>query len=459
MTEENGYTESVSRVYGLFSESAVRYAAVITFGCQQNEADSERMRGMARAMGYTLTEALEKCDLVLVNTCAIREHAEKRALSTIGQLKHRKAENRQMLIGVCGCMMAEEHRVEEIRRRYPYVDFTVEPSSLHKIPAIIYERLTTKKRVFATEILAPNPPVEGLPVVRTHPYRAYVSIMYGCNNFCSYCIVPYVRGRERSRMSADIIQEVRELVASGCRDITLLGQNVNSYRGDCDFAELLSRLDAIPGDYLLRFMTSHPRDVSDKLIDVMAHGTHIAHQFHLPVQSGSDRILRAMNRHYDLARYQSIVEKLRSAMPDIVLTSDVIVAFPGETEEEFEATLALLSEVQYDMIYSFIYSPRAGTPAAQMADAVPPDVASARMRRLLDTQDDIASRVARRYDGACLRVLSDGESKGSAAVYSGRTDGGRLVHFTAPAPHTGEFVRVKIERAEPFALYGTLIEE
>ncbi len=459
MEREDSFLTSLSRVRTLLSEGGTHYAAVITFGCQQNEADSERMRGMAREMGYTLTDNVELCDLVLVNTCAIREHAEKRALSTVGQLKHRKAVNRNILIGVLGCMMAEAHRVEEIRRRYPYVDFTLEPSSLHKLPDIILARMEGAKRIFCYGAEAPVPPVEGLPVLRTHPYRAYVSIMYGCNNFCSYCIVPYVRGRERSRMSADIINEVRELVESGCRDITLLGQNVNSYRGDCDFADLLSRLDKISGDYLLRFMTSHPRDVSDKLISVMANGTHIARQFHLPVQSGSDRILKAMNRHYDLEAYKSTVEKLRAAMPDIVLTSDVIVAFPGESDADFEDTLALLSEVKYDMIYSFIYSPREGTPASKMDGFVAPATATARMQRLLALQDAIASEKASRYLGKTLRVLSDGESRENKAVQSGRTEGGRLVHFVSDTENKGEFVTVKITRAEAFALYGERIDQ
>ncbi len=454
-TKEREY--AVRRLRELHSDGRVHYAAVITFGCQQNEADSEKMRGMAKEMGYTVTHEPAEAELILINTCAIREHAEKRALSTVGQMKHHKEKNRDVLIGVCGCMMAEAHRVEEIRCRYPYVDFTLDPSVVHELPSVILRKKEEKKRIFlpAADELTP---VEGLPIDRLYRHRAYVSIMYGCNNFCSYCIVPYVRGRERSRDSAAIIREVRELVESGCRDITLLGQNVNSYRGDCDFAELLYRLDQIPGDYLLRFMTSHPRDVSDRLIEVMAGGTHIAHQFHLPVQSGSDRILRRMNRHYSLERYEATVEKLRRAMPDIVLTSDVIVAFPGETEEDFLATLSLLSRVRYDMIFSFIYSPRKGTPAAEMPEQVPPEVSADRMARLLALQDGVAKEAALRFLDTTVRILSEGESRESG-IYSGRTAGGRLVHFTGSRSHIGEFVRVRITRCEAFALYGEAVEE
>ncbi|MBE6632870.1 MAG: tRNA (N6-isopentenyl adenosine(37)-C2)-methylthiotransferase MiaB, partial [Ruminococcaceae bacterium] len=317
-------------------------AHMLTFGCQQNEADSERLAGMAEAMGYRITASPEEADLILVNTCAIREHAEKRALSIIGQLKHLKQKRAGMVIGVCGCMVTQEHRSEQVKKSYPYVDFTLGTSAVHRFPELLCRRLEGGKRMFYPEERS-CPVAEGMPVRRGSRYRAWVSIMYGCNNFCSYCIVPYVRGRERSREKEAILREVRELVAEGYRDITLLGQNVNSYGKDleepADFAELLALLDQIPGDYVLRFMTSHPKDASHRLIDVMAESQHVAHQFHLPMQSGSDEILRRMNRRYDREKYLETVDYMRRRMPDVTLTSDIIVGFPGETEEDFEETL------------------------------------------------------------------------------------------------------------------------
>ncbi len=431
-------------------------AFVVTFGCQQNEADSERLRGMLDNMGYGRAEEAEEADLILLNTCAIREHAELKALSIIGSFKHLKEKNSALIIGVCGCMSAEEHRVDELRRRYPYVSFTLEPAALYTLPRVLADVLRKKKRQFP--LGAPDVVAEGVPVAREHTHRAWVSIMYGCNNFCSYCIVPYVRGRERSRESAEIICEVRSLVESGARDITLLGQNVNSYRSDVDFPTLLSRLDAIEGDYILRFMTSHPKDASDELIEVLKTAKHIEPHFHLPLQSGSDRILSAMNRHYNRERYLSVVEKLRAAVPDVVLTSDIIVGFPGETEEDFEETLSILKTVGFDSVYSFIYSPRKGTPAAKMENAVPAAVQSERMRRLLDGQSAISLEKNEAYVGKTVRVLVDGASKGNEAVKSGRTDGGKLVHFLAEDSTVGNFLAVHIDRAEPYALYGTVKE-
>ena len=346
-----------------------RYAFVLTFGCQQNVADSEKLAGMSEQMGYEIVDAPEMADLILVNTCAIREHAEQKALSIIGQYKHLKAKKPTLLIGVCGCMVTQEHRRDELKRRYPYVDFVFGTSSIHRLPQLIWDKLEKGKRLFCPEeseyLVA-----EGLPIRRESHYRAWVSIMYGCNNFCSYCIVPYVRGRERGREMREIVREVAELVAKGYKDITLLGQNVNSYGKDSggryDFADLLTELDKIEGDYVLRFMTSHPKDASRKLIDVMAASKHVARQFHLPMQSGSDEILRCMNRHYDTAKYLDTVRYMREKMPDVTLTSDIIVGFPGESEEDFEGTLSMLRTVGFDMLYSFIYSPRVGTPAERL---------------------------------------------------------------------------------------------
>ncbi|MBE6588576.1 MAG: tRNA (N6-isopentenyl adenosine(37)-C2)-methylthiotransferase MiaB [Ruminococcaceae bacterium] len=444
-----------------FAESGVRRRAyVLTFGCQQNEADSEKLSGLSIAMGYELTGAPEDADLIVVNTCAIREHAEQKALSIVGQYKHLKAKKPSLVICVAGCMVAQEHRRNDIKFRYPYVDFIFGTASLHRFPELLVEKLATGKRLYCpeeTEYLV----AEEQPIYRESDYRAWVSVMYGCNNFCSYCIVPYVRGRERSREKEEIVKEVRELVLRGYRDITLLGQNVNSYAKDAafgyDFADLLSELDAIEGDFLLRFMTSHPKDASRKLIDVMASSRHIAHQFHLPVQSGSDRILGLMNRRYDVARYLDIVDYMREKMPDVTLTSDIIVGFPGETEEDFEGTISILERVRFDMLYSFIYSPRKGTPAAEM-EQVPADVKSARFERLLTVQNAIGLEKNQALLGKPMRVLCDGESKKNANLYSARTEGNKIAFFEGVPEDTGKFVNFVADRADAFALYGKKIQ-
>ncbi len=438
-----------------------RRAYVLTFGCQQNEADSEKIAGMARAMGYELIQSPDEADLIVVNTCAIREHAEKKALSIIGQYKHLRAKNPDLIIGVCGCMTSQEHRREELKLRYPYVTFTLGTSSLHQLPRVLWDTVEQKRRFITSESDEDMTVTvaEGSPVVRASSYRAWVSIMYGCNNFCSYCIVPYVRGRERSRAPADIIAEVKDLVERGFREITLLGQNVNSYgKGtDTDFADLVRELDKIEGDWWLTFMTSHPKDASRKLIDVMAESRHVAHRFHLPLQSGNDRVLRAMNRHYDMEKYTDTVRYMRERMPDIVLTSDIIVGFPGETREEFEDTLTALCEIRFDMLYSFIYSPRKGTPAAEY-EQVPDDTKSARFNRLLETQNAIAAEKNAPAMGTTLRILCDGASKSDPDVQSGRTEGGKIVFFMSDTDMAGQFARVRITKTEPFALWGELTQ-
>ena len=437
-------------------------AFVLTLGCQQNEADSEKLRGLARAMGYEISDKPDGAALIAVNTCAIREHAEKRALSIVGQYKHLKEQNPDLIIAVCGCMTAQAHRCEQLKKSYPYVDIVFGTASIHRFPEFVAERMGGARRRFqpAEE---KNLVAEGLPIDRENAYRAWVSVMYGCNNFCSYCIVPYVRGRERSRTKEAVFAEVKELVARGYREITLLGQNVNSYGKDAgypyDFADLLAELDTIPGDYVLRFMTSHPKDASRKLIDVMAASTHVAHQFHLPMQSGSDRILRIMNRHYDTAQYLATVDYMREKMPDVTLTSDIIVGFPGETEEDFAGTLDMLRRVRFDMLYSFIYSPRKGTPAAEMPDRIPKPVQQERFDRLLALQGEIGAEKNAALVGETLRVLCDGVSKNNPALLSGRTDGYKIVFFPGNPDSAGTFVRVRIDRTDAFALYGTKISD
>ena len=453
MRECREYTEKMRQL----NEGKCKKVFVLTFGCQQNEADSEKLAGMSIDMGYTVTKDPQEADLILVNTCAIREHAEKKALSIIGQYKHIKAKKPETMIAVCGCMVVQDHRAEEIKFRYPYVDFIFGTSSLHRFPKLLFDKTTRGKRLYCpqeSEFCV----AEGLRIERESNYRAWVSIMYGCNNFCSYCIVPYVRGRERSREMKEIVAEVRDLAARGYKDITLLGQNVNSYAKDSefdyDFADLMAELSKIEGDFLLRFMTSHPKDASKKLIDTMAQNPKIARHFHLPMQSGSDEILAKMNRRYDTAKYLETVDYLRETIPDITITTDIIVGFPGETEEDFEGTLNMLRRVKFDMIYSFIYSPRKGTPAAEMECQVPDSVKSERFNRLLAVQNEIALELNQKEVGKTLRVLCDGISKNNDKVYSGRTEGNKIVFFDGEPSDTGKYLDIKIERAEAFALYG-----
>ena len=461
LEEQRRYADKVRMtVNGLSSErgETLRFS-VVTYGCQQNEADSERLAGMLADMGYEKTGDVKEADLILVNTCAVREHAEVRALSVTGQYKHLKEKKPSLLIGVCGCMVSQEHRLDDIKFKYPYVDFAFGTSYLWRLPSILYSRLTKKKRLFMLDEDDEGSIAEDLPVLRECSYRAWLSVMYGCNNFCTYCVVPHVRGRERSRKREDILKEAKELVADGVKDITLLGQNVNSYGktlySDYGFAELLSDISALDGDFTLRFMTSHPKDATKKLIDTMAKSEKCAPQLHLPLQSGSDRILQRMNRRYTLDSYKELVSYAREKIPGIVLTSDIIVGFPGETEEDFEQTLSALEEIKYDMVYSFIYSKRRNTPAASYPDQVPDDIKGERFRRMLELQNGIGQKINDSYVGAAVRVLCDGVSKTDAGMLAGRTDGGKNVCFKGPA-EAGQYVNVEITEARPFVLIGEM---
>ncbi|MBQ1848488.1 MAG: tRNA (N6-isopentenyl adenosine(37)-C2)-methylthiotransferase MiaB [Clostridia bacterium] len=456
------YAEKVRLILnGLSSErgEALRFS-VVTYGCQQNEADSERLAGMLSDMGYEKTDDVKEADLILVNTCAVREHAEVRALSVTGQYKHLKEKKPSLMIGVCGCMVSQEHRLDDIKFKYPYVDFAFGTSYLWQLPSIIYARLTKKKRLFMLDAEDEGNIAEDLPVMRECSYRAWLSVMYGCNNYCTYCVVPHVRGRERSRTKEDIIKEAKELIADGVKDITLLGQNVNSYGKtlypDYGFAELLSDINAIDGDFTLRFMTSHPKDATKKLIDTMARCEKCAPQLHLPLQSGSDRILKRMNRRYTLESYKELVSYAREKIPGVVLTSDIIVGFPGETEEDFDLTMQALSDIKYDMVYSFIYSKRKNTPAAEYEDQVPDDIKGERFRRMLDLQNGIGQKINETYLNKTVRVLCDGISKTDADMLAGRTDGGKNVCFSGKAEE-GEYVNVKITEARPFVLIGEIM--
>ncbi len=432
-------------------------AMVDTYGCQQNVADSQRMMGMLREMGCGFTQDPRLADIILVNTCAIRENAEKKVFGVVGQLVHVKEERPECVICLCGCMAQQEVVAAKIKSSYRHVDLVFGPQALWRLPELLYGVYTEKKRVFSVAD-EHGSIAEGLPVVRESGVKAWVSIMYGCNNFCSYCIVPYVRGRERSREPGCILDEVRELVEAGCREITLLGQNVNSYGKDLetpmDFADLLGEIDRIPGDYLIRFMTSHPKDAGEKLFAAMASCAHVARQLHLPVQSGSSRVLGAMNRGYTREQYLEKVRAARRAMPDLVLTSDIIIGFPGETEEEAMETVSLIREVEYDALFTFIYSPRPGTPAARLPDPASREEKQVWFDRLLDEQNRISARRHRSYVGKTLRVLVDGESGDSRWPLSSRTHGGRLVHLRGDASLIGRYVQARITDSNTWALFG-----
>lgn len=431
-------------------------AMVDTYGCQQNEADSERLRGYLSQMGYGFTDDEHKADLVLINTCAIREHAEQRVLGNVGALTHTKRENPGQVICLCGCMAQEEHVARKVKESYRQVDILFGPHALWKFPELLWRFMATGKRVFENSP-EPGSIAEGIPVVRQGDVKAWVSIMYGCNNFCSYCIVPYVRGRERSRAPEVILGEIAALVAAGYKDITLLGQNVNSYGKDLDepmdFADLLKKAAELSGDFLLRFMTSHPKDASQKLFETMASSGKIAPCFHLPFQAGNDRVLEVMNRRYTREKYLDQVRRLREQVPDVVITSDVIVGFPGETTPEFEETLSLIEEVRFDALFTFIYSPREGTPAAGMPDPMPREEKLKNFQRLVARQDEISEERHAAYIGKTLRCLVDGmDEKGLTA----RTPGNRLVHLTGSDNLVGQFVSVHITGANKWSLDGEL---
>ena len=430
-------------------------ACVDTFGCQQNVADGERLMGMLEACGFTFTNEPGQADLVILNTCAVREHAEQRVFGNLGMLTHTKKDNPDQVIVLCGCMAQEPRVSQRVKESYRHVDLVFGPQALWRFPELLYRVYEQRRRVFSVEE-EDGSIAEGIPVVRERGVKAWVSVMYGCNNFCSYCIVPYVRGRERSRRPEAVVAEVRELVASGYKDITLLGQNVNSYNGGdgYDFADLLAEIDQIPGDYRIRFMSSHPKDATHKLFDTMARCTHVAKQLHLPVQSGSDRVLREMNRRYTRAQYLELVNYARSVMPGLVITSDIIIGFPGETEEEAMETVSLVDEVGYDALFTFIYSPRPGTKAAQMPDPVSRAEKQKWFDQLLEVQNARSAALHAAYVGKTVRVLCDGESDDADYPIAARTDGNRLVRLKGDASLIGRFVDVRITKSNTWALYG-----
>ncbi len=433
-------------------------AMVDTYGCQQNEADSEKIRGYLAEMGYGFTQNEFEADVIVVNTCAVREHAEMRVLGNVGALNHTKKAKPEQIIAVCGCMVQQEHMVEKIKKSYPVVDLVFGPHELWRFPELLQQIMTSHKRLFATS--GESAVAEGIPLRRDGTVKAWLSIMYGCNNYCTYCIVPYVRGRERSRLPEDIVKEARQLVDQGYKDIMLLGQNVNSYGKDLenktDFADLIRMINDIPGDFLIRFMTSHPKDATEKLFKTMAECEKCAHQLHLPVQAGNDRILKAMNRHYTREKYCNQVRLARQYMPDLVLTTDIIVGFPGETDEEFEDTISLCEEIRYDAMFTFIYSKRIGTPAASMPDPFTREDKQKHFDRLTEVANRISGEKHAAYIGSVQRVLIDGETGRDEYNLSARTNGGRLVHLKGDPSLIGQFREVAITGGNTWALYGTL---
>ena len=432
-------------------------AYIDTYGCQQNESDSEKLRGMLAEMGYRFTGDEFKADVIVMNTCAIRENAENRVFGNVGALTHTKRAKRYQTIVFCGCMAGVPGTVEKIRESYKHVGLVFSPNKLWRFPELLHRKLTERGRVFETEY-DDGAIAEGIPAHRDGKVKAWLPIMYGCDNFCSYCIVPYVRGRERSRKPDIILEEARALVAGGYKDITLLGQNVNSFGcgtdDDTDFATLIRKINDIEGEFLIRFMTSHPKDASRELFLAMAESEKAARHIHLPFQAGSDRILGLMNRGYTGAGYLEKIGAARELMPDIVITSDVIVGFPGETEQDFEDTLKLVEKARFDAMFTFIYSKRPGTPAGKLQDTVTREEKQVRFDRLLQLQNAISEEIHSQSVGKTVRVLVDEQARDERYPLKARTNGGRLVHLRGDAALVGSFADAKITHCNSWSLFG-----
>ena len=434
---------------------------VHSFGCQQNVNDGEKIKGVLTDIGFGLAARPEDADLIVFNTCAVREHAEQRVFGNVGALKGLKEANPKLLIAVSGCMAQQKEIVEKFKKHYPFVDIVFGVNGIDTLPDILCEKLATRKRVLRMPAER-GEIIEDMPIRRDSTFRAWLPIMYGCDNFCSYCIVPYVRGRERSREPEDIIKEIEELVADGVVEVMLLGQNVNSYGKNLEhpitFAELLRRVEKIEGLERIRFMTSHPKDLSDELIETMRDSKKICSHLHLPLQSGSSEILKRMNRKYSKEQYLALVEKLRAAIPDISLTTDIIVGFPGETEEDFEETMDVVRKVRYDSAFTFIYSKRTGTPAAAMPNQVPEDVVKNRFDRLLKEVQDIAGEVVKRHEGTVQKVLVEEIDTHESGFVTGRLSNNTVVHFAGDASLIGKIVDVSLDEAKGFYYMGSLVK-
>ncbi|MCR5718146.1 MAG: tRNA (N6-isopentenyl adenosine(37)-C2)-methylthiotransferase MiaB [Oscillospiraceae bacterium] len=435
-------------------------AYVHTFGCQLNAADGEKLCGLLQEMGYGMTDSTQQASLILYNTCAVRENAEDRVFGTLGSIKKLKLENPALVLCVTGCMTAQPTVAEKLRKSYPYVDIVLGSNAVQKLPEMLCDHIQGKR--FAWDIDVSTDIPENVPTARESTFKAAVPVMYGCNNFCTYCIVPYVRGRERSRKPEAILEEVRSLIDSGYKEIMLLGQNVNSYGKDLeqnmDFPSLLREIDKLPGDYWIRFMSSHPKDAGPALMDAVLECEHLAKHLHLPVQSGSNAVLQRMNRRYTVERYLEQVAYIREKCPDFSLTTDLIVGFPDESEADFQGTLELMRKVRFDNMYSFIYSKRTGTKAAVMPDSITDAEKSERMGRLLALQREIAVENNRRFVGRVLRVLTDGESKKRPGMLTGRSSENMLVEFPGTSAQIGQFVNVKITDSHSGMVSGVLTD-
>lgn len=455
--KQNEYISLIAEIMEIRKRGEKPLAYIRTYGCQQNVADSEKIKGMLANAGFGFVDAPDDADFILFNTCAVREHAEDRVFGNVGALKALKRRHPQILIALCGCMMEQEHIANRIYKSFPFVGLVFGTHSLHHFPELVYNALVNGKRIFERGN-DDNKLYEGMPVKRDGTFKGWLPIMYGCNNFCTYCIVPYVRGRERSREKNVIVSEAREMIADGYKDITLLGQNVNSYgktiENGVNFSQLLKEIDSIDGDYWLRFMTSHPKDCSKELIDTIANGTHISRHLHLPFQSGSDRILKAMNRHYDRKKYMEIINYAKEKIDGLSLTSDIIVGFPGETYEDFKETLSLIREVEFTSLFTFIFSPRVGTPAAKMDDSVPYSKKSKWFQELLAVQEEIAAKRCASMVGNVEKVLVEDEGKNG--ILNGRTSGNIIVELEAPKDTIGTFQNVKITNARNWILKGKI---
>ena len=455
--------ELCEKVIGVISKryDKMPLACVITYGCQQNVADSEKIKGMLSEMGYGFTENRFEAKLIIFNTCAVREHAEDRVFGNVGTLKSYKRENPDIIIACCGCMMQQQHIADKIKQSFPFVDLVFGTHVVHRLPELLFKALTRKKRVF--ELPDTDGAIaEGVPVLRDNDKKAWLPIMYGCNNFCSYCIVPYVRGRERSREADIIISEAQELIESGYKEITLLGQNVNSYGKDLSpqisFAELLRRINALDGDFRIRFMTSHPKDCTRELLEVMASCDKVAKHLHLPFQSGNNRVLQAMNRKYTREKYLELINYAKELMGDeLSITSDIIVGFPGETYEEFKDTLSLVEEVKFTSLFTFIYSPRKGTPAAEMPDPVSAEEKGKWFRELTDAQEKISAENMKKYAGRTFKCFVYGKGKLGDNYVAARTDGNLIIEFEGGSELIGSFRNIRVTEPLTYVLKGELL--
>ncbi|ADL51774.1 tRNA (N6-isopentenyl adenosine(37)-C2)-methylthiotransferase MiaB [Clostridium cellulovorans] len=430
---------------------------ITTFGCQMNEEDSEKLSGVLMEMGYEKTEKREEASIIIFNTCAVRENAELKVFGNIGALKKMKEKNPSLIIGICGCMMQQKGMAEEVIKKYPFVDIIFGTHNSHMFPEYLNSVKQHGKSV--VEILDKEVGiVEGLPIDRLSSIKAFVTIMYGCNNFCTYCIVPYVRGRERSRKPEDIINEIKELVKVGYKEVTLLGQNVNSYgkglEEEIDFAKLLRLVNEIEGLERIKFMSSHPKDLTDDVIKAIAECDKVCEQIHLPVQAGSTSLLKRMNRHYTREQYLDLVKRIKENIPNVALTTDLIIGFPGETEEDVEEVISLVKEVRYDSAFTFLYSPRKGTPAAELPDQIPEDIKHRRFNALVDELNKIGAEISKEYDGKVVEVLVEGPSKNDDNKLMGRTRTGKLVNFTGNPENIGKLINVKITKTQAFSLLG-----